>query len=118
LKTVAYKPGQSGNPGGRPKERPWKDAINRAIKRQAADGKPWLDKIADRLLQSAADGDLVAIKELGDRLDGKPSQIIEGGDDPIKFEDVTVARQKLAEKLAALVEPSAEAGSDQGPIGS
>lgn len=36
-----------------------------------------LDAIADRLIQKAEDGDIQAIKELGDRLDGKPSQSLE-----------------------------------------
>jgi hypothetical protein len=36
-----------------------------------------LDAIADRLIAKAEEGDIQAIKELGDRIDGKPSQALE-----------------------------------------
>ena len=37
-------------------------------------------QIAEQLLTKAADGDMTAIKELGDRLDGKAPQAITGAD--------------------------------------
>lgn len=52
----------------------WEDAIRRAV--LADDGKR-LRAIAERLLDKAAEGDVAAIKELGDRLDGKPKQSTE-----------------------------------------
>jgi hypothetical protein len=39
-----------------------------------------LRAIARKLIEMAEGGDLQAIKEVGDRLDGKPSQVIERGD--------------------------------------
>lgn len=39
-----------------------------------------LFNIADRLVTMAEAGDMQAIKELGDRLDGKPAQAITGAD--------------------------------------
>lgn len=33
--------------------------------------------IAERLIDAASEGDMVALKELGDRLDGKPVQAID-----------------------------------------
>jgi hypothetical protein len=37
--------------------------------------------IARSLIMAASDGKMDAIKEIGDRLDGKPAQAIENGDD-------------------------------------
>lgn len=53
------------------KNKPWADALNRAIVQ--SDGAK-LRAIADRLIEKAAEGDIQAIKELGDRLDGKAIQ--------------------------------------------
>jgi len=62
------------------KNRPWADAINRAV--LANDGQR-LRAIAEKLLVLAEAGDVSALRELGDRLDGKPKQQIEatGADD-------------------------------------
>ncbi len=73
--------GQSGNPGGRSREKPWRDAINRAVKRHAEGDLQALDRAADKLVLSAIAGDMDAMKEIGDRLDGKPAQAIIGGDE-------------------------------------
>lgn len=56
------------------KSKLWEDAIRRAVLQD--DGKR-LRAIAERLLDKAAEGDVAAIKEVGDRLDGKPRQAIE-----------------------------------------
>ena len=79
---MPWQEGQSGNPAGRPKRvKPWKDALDRAIKRRQESDPHALDKLADKLLCKVDEGDTPAIKELGDRLDGKVPQSIEGGDD-------------------------------------
>jgi len=44
------------------------------VRRALARDKTALNDIAERLIAMARDGDLAAIKELGDRLDGKPAQ--------------------------------------------
>ena len=65
------------------KGRRWRDAIDRALaKRSAASGIESLDELAEKLLTLADEGDLQAMKELGDRLDGKPSQALDIGSDP------------------------------------
>lgn len=71
--------GQPGNENSSKDNRLWRNTIQRAI----AQGSPdRLRKIAEALLDKAADGDMAAIKELGDRLDGKTSQqIIVNGDE-------------------------------------
>lgn len=61
------------------KERQWRMAIERALeKRGAADRRAALDELAGVLLGKAAEGDMAALKEIGDRLDGKPAQAIVG----------------------------------------
>lgn len=71
----------------------WQQAIKRAIARRANGTiDSGLDELADKLIALVAQGDLPALKELGDRLDGKPAQSVaidgdgEGG--PIKLQGI------------------------------
>jgi hypothetical protein len=68
---MAFVKGKSGNPGGKRKEKQFLDALNMEI--AATDGRA-LRSIALKLLEKAQDGDMTAIKEVADRLDGKPAQ--------------------------------------------
>lgn len=63
------------------KAKVWHAAIMRALeRRQPADQRiKAIDELADKLIELVATGDLAALKEFGDRLDGKPAQTI-GGD--------------------------------------
>lgn len=63
-----------GNTNSSKNNRLWAETIRRAVVQ--SDGKR-LRKIAEALLDKAAEGDIAAIKELGDRLDGKSTQAIE-----------------------------------------
>jgi hypothetical protein len=56
------------------RNRPFAEAINRAI---AQDDGARLRAIAEALLTKAADGDMSAIREFADRIDGKAHQAIE-----------------------------------------
>lgn len=63
------------------KAKQWQMAIERALdKRGAGDRRAALDKIAVALLEQAEMGEQWAVKELGDRLDGKPAQAHTGPD--------------------------------------
>ena len=56
----------------------WRQAIMRAVSRLSKDGKTkHLDILAHRLIRAGADGDVSALREIGDRLDGKPTQGID-----------------------------------------
>ncbi len=60
---------------GRPlSDKPWKEAIRLAVNRKGADGRAILIRLAESLTQKALDGDVSALRELGDRLDGKAHQ--------------------------------------------
>ena len=71
---MPWKPGQSGNPGGSPKEKKFLAALERAITQD--DGKK-LRSAAEKLLDCAVAGESWAIQQLADRLDGKATQSIE-----------------------------------------
>lgn len=56
----------------------WRAAINRALaKRSRVDAKEALDDLAEKLLSLCDQGELGALKELGDRIDGKAVQGVE-----------------------------------------
>jgi Family of unknown function (DUF5681) len=80
---MVWKPGQSGNPAGkRPgtlKEKPYRDALRMEI--AAAEDFKGLRSIARAHLEKARSGDMPAIKELADRLDGRPAQAVVGDDE-------------------------------------
>jgi hypothetical protein len=79
---MAFEPGQTGNPNGQPKwVKPWREAIRRAIARREETDPHALERLADRLIQKVDEGDVSAIKEFGDRIDGKVAQIIAGDDE-------------------------------------
>lgn len=62
------------------KDKRWRKAILRALeKRSTSDQLEALDEIADKLIDACRSGDLGALKELGDRLDGKPAQTVDVG---------------------------------------
>lgn len=79
---------QNNVKGGR-----WKAAIDRALeKRSRAKQIEALDELAEKLLAACDSGDLQALKELGDRLDGKATQAITGaGGGPLVVEIVKFA---------------------------
>ena len=72
--------------GRPPKEKSFANMLNIAIKEAHGEGKDKLRAVADKLVELAIDGDMQAIKEIADRLDGKPAQAIVGDpDEPLHF---------------------------------
>ena len=71
-----WKPGQSGNPNGRP-PKAWtmSSLIEEALEEvEAQSGKSFKSLVAKRLAHMAVGGDIQAIKEINDRIDGRPQQ--------------------------------------------
>lgn len=68
--------------GRPPKEKSFANMLNIAIK-EAIEGsdKTKLRAVADALVEKAMAGDVQAIREVADRLDGKPPQALIGGDE-------------------------------------
>lgn len=77
-------PFEAGNKlGGRKKEKPFAEALRMELAAVGEDHKA-LRLIARNLIALASKGDekaMPAIREVADRLDGKPAQAIVGGDD-------------------------------------
>lgn len=65
---------------GRRAEKPFADALRMELKAAGEDHKA-LRMIARALIMKAADGDMQAIKEFADRIDGKVPQGVIGGDE-------------------------------------
>ena len=59
----------------------WRAAICRAVEKRGVERGQALDEIAEKLLALCDAGEIQAIKELGDRLDGKPAQVLAGDPD-------------------------------------
>jgi hypothetical protein len=86
-KEYQFKPGQSGNPGGRPKKRPiteryalvadlpLPDAIRRQLKLEP--GATWGDAAALGTFRSAVKGNWGASREIREALEGKSTQRVE-----------------------------------------
>src|SRR6476469_8520153 len=67
------------------REKPFNDALRIALR-----GDPLrLRRIAEKLVEKAEEGDLAAIREIADRLDGKPVQMLDRRDVPIT--ELTIA---------------------------
>jgi len=61
-------------------DRVWASAVERAVKRRIEneEGKPQkIERLADKLVEAGLEGDIGALREIGDRLDGKPKQAVE-----------------------------------------
>ena len=80
---MTFQQGQSGNPGGRPKSKPFKEALLiealAAERGDACEAKPGSLRWNARQLLNQ--GDVSSIRELADRLDGKVPQAIVGDDE-------------------------------------
>lgn len=72
------------NPKGAKSDKIWREAIQRAVRRRVGDEPPKspnemqrLDALADALVAKGLESDVPALREIGDRLDGKPNQSVE-----------------------------------------
>lgn len=79
-----WKPGQSGNPAGRPKgvrylSEALRDLVENGVLPKDA-SRALLDALAWSLIDSALAGDVAAWKELANRVDGPVAAMIEGPD--------------------------------------
>ena len=100
---MPFAPGQSGNPGGRKKEKPFLNALNMEIAKAGEDHKA-LRVIAAKVLELAQGGDMQAVTFVADRLDGKPVQAIEG-DTTVRADDtITALLTRIAQNGRSLVD--------------
>lgn len=71
---MAERGGQPGNDNAKKSNRVWQEAIKRVV---AQGDSQKLRDLAEKLVSLAEAGDVAALKELGDRLDGKPAQQVQ-----------------------------------------
>jgi hypothetical protein len=82
---------------GRPKsEKTFANMLRIAISEAHGEGGTRLRAVADALVRKAMDGDVPAIREVADRIDGKVPQAVVGDDehDPVNFA-VSVIERRL-----------------------
>lgn len=84
--------GVAGRSGRKPSPKLWADAISIASNDIDVNSKKKkLRLMAEKLVQMALDGDVAAMKEVGDRLDGKSRQqmtLTGENDGPVQFQQV------------------------------
>jgi hypothetical protein len=80
-----WRKGESGNPGGRPRRKLLTEELERLLEQEApaANGKTWAEVIAETLLKQGRKGNVRAIAEIADRLEGKPQQSVELKDEAL-----------------------------------
>lgn len=88
------------------KAKRWSQAIDRALaERSKSKGIEALDELAEKLLANCDLGDMTALKELGDRIEGKPSQSIDITADVTSRKAVDLTDDQLAEIAGASDQP-------------
>lgn len=86
---MTFEAGKSGNPGGRPKSRPFKDAL--MMEALAAERGEECEALPGSLRWNARkllmQGDVPSIREVADRIDGKVPQAVigDGDEEPINL---------------------------------
>jgi ribosomal protein L17 len=97
-----FKPGESGNPGGRPKSKKLSEAYRALLE---ADPKTTVvpttnaEAVAARLIKLAKKGNISAAREAADRAEGRPavSVSLEKQTDPLT--ELVVAMGQMSERL-------------------
>jgi len=111
----AWKPGQSGNPAGRPKARLLSEHLRDRLKEQfpGRSEATYGRMVAEALVDRAINGDVMAIREVFDRTEGKPKQTIDVNVEERKremvedaivamIEEAQVSREEAIEQLTAI----------------
>jgi ribosomal protein L17 len=97
-----FKPGQSGNPAGRPKALTLSEAYRRELaKIDEADPqkRTFAEVLAEQMIVRAKTGDVAALKEVADRVEGKAKQTITLSTD--RREQVERAIDRMIERAAS-----------------
>lgn len=87
---------------GNKSDKPWRHALQKAVKEWYTvdiDGKPQkiraLNAMARKAVERGMNGDATLIREIGDRLDGKPAQAVDVG---VKVQITAIERTIIAPK--------------------
>ncbi|GHU98482.1 hypothetical protein FACS189483_06550 [Spirochaetia bacterium] len=75
---MPFEPGQSGNPGGRPKrDTSLTGILRKELNKKGADKVAKKTRIVGKLIELADGGDLAAVKYVFDRIDGRTRETME-----------------------------------------
>ena len=97
-----WKPGQSGNPKGRPKSITLSEAYRRELAKvdpTDPQGRTYAEVLAEKMRERACTGDVAALREMADRTEGKPRQPV----------SLTVERREQLEQAVEGIMRDAEA---------
>ena len=95
MEAKKYKPGRSGNPGGRPKKTKLTEAYRQILEELVPGdpkGRTYAQLIAWGMVKSALKGRSDAAREIGDRTEGRARQAIDLGgsaENPLSFTVIT-----------------------------
>lgn len=104
----AFKPGQSGNPGGRPKG--ISDAYRAWLEQEGADGRTNAEHVAEKAGRMALSGNLNAVIEMREATEGKAVQPFSG-----LAPDMSDAKDRLAHLVIAVAARSEAPGVAEQP---
>lgn len=75
-----WKPGQSGNPGGRPRRKPVTDRLRDILESTDKNGKTVADRIVEAIRDAAIGGDVRFVELILDRIEGKVPNVLQVDD--------------------------------------
>lgn len=107
---MVWAKGQSGNPaGGKSEGKLWQEALKRSLKKVIDANRidyTGLDAVADAVVNAAISGDMIAAKEIGERLDGKSTNflVLENRTpfDDMPLNELTSRERELVERIERL----------------
>ena len=99
MKPGQWKPGQSGNPGGRPSEKVFTDSL-RLVGNEidTVSGKRKMRRLAEKVYDLALQGESWACNMIADRLEGRPA--VETTLNVLRYQDV---REYSDQELSGLI---------------
>lgn len=78
-KATQFRRGQSGNPGGRPRSAVLSDAYRRKLAQvdeTDPEKRTFAEILAEKIILKAKEGDVHAVREIADRVEGKAKQTV------------------------------------------
>ncbi len=99
-----WRPGQSGNPAGRPKKLALDHALTALLESEGKDGKSRAEELAEALLKHAKKGNARIAQLIAERTQGRPRQTIEvSGPEGRALEIQNMTDEQLDQRIKELL---------------